>query len=122
MLKVKTFPYLSDDDIRRSMSDRNIIRKEIDLDIDSVVSGTDKHSICDLFLLYVSLKPVNLKPFYIKPYLTHKSEIRFAEAEMEKLRQMGILLRGLVNFCPLSCSSKSHIQVQKSIKHPNIAY
>ncbi len=39
---------------------------------------------------YVSLKPVNLKPFYIKPYLTHESEIRFAEAEMEKLRQMGI--------------------------------
>ncbi len=37
---------------------------------------------------YVSLKPVNLKPFYIKPYLTHKSEIRFAEAEM------GILCRG----------------------------
>ncbi len=34
---------------------------------------------------YVSLKPVNLKPFYIKPYLTYKLEIRFAEAEMEKL-------------------------------------
>ncbi len=37
---------------------------------------------------YVSRKPVNLKPFYIKPYLTHGSEIKFAEAEMEKLRQI----------------------------------
>ncbi len=105
-----------------SMADRNIIRKELDLDTDSVLSGHDKHSIRDFFYSmseylsthdhvqnksYVSLKPVNLKPFYIKPYLTHESEIRFTEAEMEKLRQMGP-----VNSCALSCSSKSHIQVQ----------
>ncbi len=88
-LKVKTFPYLSDDDVRLSMSDRNIIRKELNLDIDSVLSGNDKQSIHDIFYsmseclsthdnpsvqnkLYVSLKQVNLKPFYIKPYLTHE--------------------------------------------------
>ncbi len=39
-------------------------------------------------------KSLKLKPFYIKPYLTHKLEIKFAEAEMEKLRKMGILQRG----------------------------
>ncbi len=127
-LKVKTFPYLSDNDVRLAMSNRNIIRKELDLNTDSVLSGNDKHSICDLFYSmreclsthdnpsvqnksYVSLKPVNLKPFYIKPYLTHESEIRFAEAEMEKLCQMGIL-RQMGISCPLSCSSKSHIQGQ----------
>ncbi len=49
MLKVKTFSYPGDDDVRLSMSDRNIIRKEIDLDTDSVLSGADKHSICDFF-------------------------------------------------------------------------
>ncbi len=43
---------------------------------------------------YVSLKPINLKPFYIKPYLTPETEIKFAEAAMEKMRQMGILCRG----------------------------
>ncbi len=48
-LKVKTFPYLSDDDVRLSMSDRNIIRKELYLDTDSVLSGNDKQSIRDLF-------------------------------------------------------------------------
>ncbi len=117
------------------MSDRNIIRKELDLETDSVLSVADKHSIhnfvysmCECLSThdnpsvqnksYVSLKPINLKLFYIKPYLTHESEIRFAEAEMEKLRQMGVsYIRGLVNFCPLSCSSKSHIQVPNSIKH-----
>ncbi len=55
LLKFKTFPYLSDDDVRLSMSDRNIIRKELDLDTDSVLSGTDKHSIRDFFLLYTSM-------------------------------------------------------------------
>ncbi len=48
-LKFKTFPYLSDDDVRLSMSDINIIRKELDLDTDSVLSGNDKQSICDFF-------------------------------------------------------------------------
>ncbi len=48
-LKVKIFPYLSDDDVRLFMSHRNIIRKELDLDNDSVLSGTDKHSIHDFF-------------------------------------------------------------------------
>ncbi len=125
-LKVKTFPYLSDDDIRLSMSDRNIIRKELDLDTDSVLSGNDKHSIHDFFYSMhgclsthdnprvqnksnVSIKPFNLKPFYIKAYLTHESEIRFAEAEMEKLRQMGILCRGSSEFLsPIMLIKKSH--------------
>ncbi len=35
-LKVKTFPYLRDDDVRLSISDRNIIRKELDLNTDYV--------------------------------------------------------------------------------------
>ncbi len=51
-LKVKTFPYLIDDDVRLSMSDKNIIRKELELDTDSVLSSNDKHSIHDFFLLY----------------------------------------------------------------------
>ncbi len=125
-LKVKTFPYLSDDDVRLSMSNRNNVRKKLDLDTDSVLSHTDKHSIRDCFIpcmnayqpndnpnvqnkSYVSLKPVNLKPFYIKPYLTHETEIKFAEAEMEKLHQMGILRRGSSEFLsPIMLIKKSH--------------
>ncbi len=125
-LKVKIFPYLSDDDVRLSMSDRNIIRKELDLDTDSVLAVNDKQSIRDFSYsmreclsmhhnpsvqnkLYVSLKPVNLKPFYIKSYLTHETEIKFAEAEMEKLCQMGILRRGSSEFLsPIMLIKRSH--------------
>ncbi len=57
----------------------------------------------------MSLKPVNLKPFYIKPYLTHETEIKFAQAEMEKLRQMGILRIGSYDFLsPVMLIKKSH--------------
>ncbi len=93
-LKVKTFPYLVDDDVRLSISDRNIIRKKLDLNTDSfflLLTSTlleifySMHeciSTHDNLIAqnksYVSLKPVNLKPFYIKQYLTHESEIKFA--------------------------------------------
>ncbi len=69
----------------------------------SVLTDNDKKSISDFYysmregLLthdnpsvqnksYVSLKPVKLKPFYNKPYLTHELEIKFDEAEMEKVK------------------------------------
>ncbi len=88
-LKSKTFPYLSNDDICLNMSDRDIVRKELDLETDSVLNDNDKQSIKDFYYSmreclsthdnpivqnkwYVSLKPINLKPFYIKPYLTHE--------------------------------------------------
>ncbi len=91
-LKSKTFWYLSNDGVHLSMSDRNIVRKELDLETDSVLTDNDKQSIRDFYYSmreclsthdnpsvqnksYVSLKPANLKSFYIKPYLTHESEI-----------------------------------------------
>ncbi len=117
------------------MSDRNIVRKELDLNTDPVLSDSNKQSIRDFYYsirecllthdnpseqnkLYVSVKHVNLKPFYIKPYPTHESEIKFAEAEMEKLRQMGILRRGSSEFIsPLILIKKSHSS-EKLAKSP----
>ncbi len=48
-LKIQTFPYLDSDNVRLYMSDRNIIRKELDLDTDSVLEHSDKQSIRDFF-------------------------------------------------------------------------
>ncbi len=46
-LKLQTFPYLSSDDVRLSMSDRNIVRKELNLNTDSVLSDNDNQlEIC----------------------------------------------------------------------------
>ncbi len=129
-LKSKTFPYLSNDDVRLSMSDRNIAGKELDLDTDSVLTDNDKQSIRNFCYSmreslsthynpnvknksYVSLKPVNLKLFYIKPYLTHESEIKFAEDVMKKLSQIGILCRCSSEFLsPLMLIKKSHSSVK----------
>ncbi len=48
-LKIKTFPYLSNDDVCLSMSDRNIVRKELGRNTDTVLSDIDKHSIRDFY-------------------------------------------------------------------------
>ncbi len=73
------------------MSDRNIVRKELDVNKDTVLSDSDKHSTRDFYYSmreylsthnnpsvqnksYMSLKPVNLKPFYIKPFFLLKVE------------------------------------------------
>ncbi len=48
-LKIKTVSYLSSDDIRLSMSDRNIVTKELDLNTDFVLSDSDKQSIKDFY-------------------------------------------------------------------------
>ncbi len=62
---------------------------------------------------------MKLKPFYIKPYLTHETEIKFAEAEMEKLRKMGILHQGSSEFLSwiiLIKKSHSSAKLAKSVK------
>ncbi len=48
-LKVRKFPYLSHDDLKLCMYDRNIVRKMLDLVTDSILSGNDKRSIRDFF-------------------------------------------------------------------------
>ncbi len=44
-LTIKSFSYLSKDEMRLGMSDRNIIRKELDLDTDTLLSDNNKQSI-----------------------------------------------------------------------------
>ncbi len=102
---------------------RNIVRKELDLDSDSVLSGNDKQSISDFYyfmheclsthdnpcvqnISYVSLKPVNLKPFYIKPYLTQEFEIWFAEQKAKNEDRLVIYVEVHVNLFLPSCSLK----------------
>ncbi len=97
------------------MSDRSIVQTELDLNTDSVLPVYQRADITDFFYSMrdclsthdnpsvhckttVSLNPVNLKPFYIRPYLTHEKEIKFAEAEMEKLMKMVMLRRGSSEF------------------------
>ena len=125
-LKQTTFPHLTSNDVRISLSDREIVNRELDLTTDSVLTDGDKPEIREFFYQHRSclsthgqsgyctkytakLRPVNLKPFYIRPYLTHEKEIAFAEKEMAKLAQLGVLERGSSEFLsPIMLIPKSH--------------
>ncbi len=103
-LNLKTFSYLDKNDVRLDMSNRSIVRRELDLTTDSVLPDHEKSDMVDFFYsmrecLYtydnpsvdckktISLNPVNLKPFYIRLYLTQEKAITFSEAEMEKKKK-----------------------------------
>ncbi len=108
-LKVGTLPYLSHNDVRLCMSDRNIVRKELDLDTESVLSGNDKQPIRDFFYsvhdsVHECLSSHDNPSVQNKSYVSPKPE-----AEMEKLCQMAILCRGSHEFLsPIMLSKKSH--------------
>ncbi len=125
-LKCKTFPYLGKSDVRLKMSDRVIIKRDLDLVTGLVLSETDGVKVKDFYYscreclsthnnpsvqnkTFVSLRPINLKPFYIRPYLSHEKEIKYAEKEMEKYRLMGILHKGSSELLsPIMFIKKSH--------------
>ncbi len=125
-MKLKTFSYLDKNDVRLDMSDRSIVKRELDLITDSVLPELERADIIDFFYTMrdclsthdnpsvhckavVSLNPVNLKPFYKQLYLTHQKEIKFAEAEMETLMKIGILCRGSSKFLSPIMLIKNHI-------------
>lgn len=126
-LKLKTFPFLSKNDIRLTMTDRMIIERELDLSTDSVLTDADRSSVRQFFYEHrqclsthgqpgisnkkcVTLKPVNLKPFYIRPYLTNQREVEFADRELTKLEKMGIVEKtfGSEFMSPIILVPKSH--------------
>ncbi len=119
-LKVKTFPYLVMTMLdclclTETLSEKNYISILIQfcLILTNILLVFCFYSMSECISTYYNPSVqnksyVNLKPFYIKPYLTHESEIKFVEAEMEKLCQMGILRRGSSEFLsPIMLIKKS---------------
>ncbi len=125
-LKSAVFPHLDKTDKRLTMTDREIIKRELDLKTDSVLSPDERSKVFDMFYknraclsthgqvgtntnLSIKLLPQNLSPFSIKPYLKHERDILFAEAELKKFEQLGILQKGYSEFLsPVMLISKAH--------------
>ncbi len=70
-LKVRTYPYFIHDDVRLCMSDRNIVRKVLDLDTDSVLSGNDGQSIRDFFYSMLECLSTHDNPSVKKSLMCH---------------------------------------------------
>ena len=106
-VNAKCYPHLNDDDPLLSMTERDIINRDIDLR-ESVLNDKEAMDIYDLvhthrdaFSLYgelgscpefeVDIELTDETPFYIRPYTVNEADKRMISAELDKLVTLGIM-------------------------------
>ena len=105
------YPWLDPDDIRRNMTDKEILRMKLNLK-DSVLDEKGKEEFLekveqftDVFSLRVEIGTcpfieVHLKlkdetPFFVRPYPMREEQKKVIQKEMDRLKHLGIIQKGL---------------------------
>ena len=111
------YPWLDPDDIRRNMTDKEILRMKLNLK-DSVLDEKGKEEILakvkeftDVFSLRdkigtcpfieVHLKLKDETPFFVRPYPMREEQKKVIQKEMERLDHLGIIHKGLTSYSSL---------------------
>ena len=107
---VDKYPWLSPDDKRRNMTDREILEKYIDLGA-SCLSKEERLKVMDMLYKYkeafslrdeigtcanieVDIEVTDRSPFFIRPYHMREEDKEVIDKEMKRLCYMGILKEG----------------------------
>ena len=107
---VDKYPWLSPDDERRNMIDREILEKYIDLEA-SCLNKEERLKVMDMLYKYkeafslrdeigtgpnieVEIEVTDKSPFFIRPYHMREEDKVVIDKEMKKLCYMGILKEG----------------------------
>ena len=108
------YPWLDPDDIRRNMTDKEILRMKLNLK-DSMLDEKGKEEFLgkveqftDVFSLRdeigtCSFKEVHLKlkdetPFFVRPYPMREEQKKVIQKEMDRLEHLGIICKGLTSY------------------------
>ena len=109
------YPWLPQDDERRTMSDRQLIEKYVDLS-ESELTSKEKSEFQDMMFKYrkafslrdeiglASMPPIELQltnkdPFFIRPYpITSEEQRKFIDEQMRKGCLLGYLKKGLSSY------------------------
>ena len=111
------YPWLESDDIRRNMSDTEILQMKLNLK-DSVLDekGTEDfltniEQFTDIFSLRdeigtcpfieVHLKLKDKTPFFVRPYPMREEQKKVIQKEMDRLKHLGIIRKGLTSYSSL---------------------
>ena len=111
---VDKYPWLSSDDERRNMTDREILEKYIDLET-SCLNKEEKLKVMDMLYKYkeafslrdeigtcpnieVEIEVTDKSPFFIRPYHVREEDKVVIDNEMKRLCYMGILKEGLLAY------------------------
>ena len=109
------YPWLDPDDIRRNMTDKEILQMKLNLE-DSVLDGKGKEEFLakveqftDVFSLRdeigtchpfieVHLKLKDETPFFVRPYPMREEQKKVIQKEMDRLEHLGIIHKGLTSY------------------------
>ena len=111
------YPWLDPDDIRRNMTDKEILQMKLNLK-DSVLDEKDKEEFLtkveqftDVFSLRdeidtcpfieVHLKLKDETPFFVRPYPMREEQNKVIQNEMDRLEHLGIIHKGLTGYSSL---------------------
>ena len=111
------YPWLDPDDIRRNMTDTQILQMKLNLK-DSVLDEkgkeeflTNVEQFTDIFSLRdeigtcpfieVHLKLKDEMPFFVRPYPMREEQKKVIQKEMDRLEHLGIIQKGLTSYSSL---------------------
>ena len=108
------YPWLDPDDVRRNMTDKEILQMKLNLK-DSVLYEKEKEEFLmkveqftDVFSLRdeigtcpfieVHLKLKDKTPFFVRPYPMREEQMKVIQKEMDRLKHLGIICKGLTGY------------------------
>ena len=111
---IDKYPWLSPDDKRRNMTDREILEKYIDLGA-SCLNKEERLKVMDMLYKYkeafslrdeigtcptieVEIEVMDKLPFFIRPYHVREEDKAVMDKEMKRLCYMGILKEGFSDY------------------------
>ena len=108
------YPWLDPDDIRRNMTDKEILRMKLNLKdpvlgekgkeefLEKVGQFTDVFSLrdgigtCPFIEVHLTLKDET--PFFVRPYLMREEQKKVIQKEMDRLKHLGIICKELTGY------------------------
>ena len=106
------YPWLDPDDIRRNMTDKEILQMKLNLkDSDEkgkeeflakveqftdIFSHRDEIGTCRFIELHLKLKDET--PFFVRPYPMREEQKKVIQKEMDRLEHLGIIRKGLTSY------------------------
>ena len=96
------YPWLDPDDIRRNMTDKEILRMKLNLK-DSVLDEKGKEEFLEKVEQFteVHLKLKDETPFFVRPYPMREEQKKVIQKEMDRLKHLGIIQKGLTGYSSL---------------------
>ena len=107
------YPWLDPDDIRRNMTDKEILQMKLNLKdsvldekgeefLEKVGQFTDVFSLRDEIgtcpIIEVHLKLKDETPFFVRHYLMREEYKKVIQKEMDRLKHLGIICKGLTSY------------------------